>query len=311
MGNTTPNGKERNVQARTGDVIPFSFEKKQVRTLLVNGEPWVVAADVCRVLSVANAARALSRLDDDEKGIHIVNTLGGAQNLSIVNESGLYSLILTSRKPEAKRFKKWVTAEVLPAIRKHGRYEDQGKMQTLLGETIGTDAVHALSNLVKGKVCMLPAALRRQAAAKIWSQTHAAFGVRSAADIPAAQLDSVRNFIAAYALEGEWLPKQSEGGYVITASQAYELANLLHCAAWVEHRWKQGIGEGLKAMNRRMWSCTVEHVDRLGGTGRRLDQGLKAMLEEVSRSGPRAGDRPDQVPRFADAGFEAMGRAAA
>lgn len=227
MGNTTPNGKERNVQARTGEVISFSFEKKQVRTLLVDGEPWLVAADVCRVLLVANTARALSRLDDDEKGVHSVNTLGGAQNLSIVNESGLYSLILTSRKPEAKRFKKWVTAEVLPAIRKHGRYEDQGKMHTLLGETIGTDAVHALSNLVKGKVCMLPAALRRQATAKIWSQTHAAFGVRSAADIPAAQLDSVRNFIAAYALEGEWLPRDEHKE--LSSTDWSNIAGLIHC----------------------------------------------------------------------------------
>ena len=309
--NNTAGTTDCNVQARTGDVIPFSFEKKKVRTLLVDDQPWFVAVDVAIALQYSEASAMTRHLDDDEKGLSIVQTLGGDQEVLVINESGLYSAILRSRKAEAKRFKKWVTAEVLPAIRKRGRYEDQGKMQTLLGETIGTDAVHALGNLVKGKVCTLPVALRRQATAKIWSQTHAAFGVRSAADIPAAQLDSVRNFIAAYALEGEWLPKQPEGGYVITASQAYELANLLHCAAWVEHRWKQGIGEGLKAMNRRMWSCTVEHVDRLGGTGRRLDQGLKAMLEEVSRSGPRAGDRPDQVPRFADAGFEAMGRAVA
>lgn len=310
--NNTAGTTDCNVQARTGEVIPFSFEKKQVRTLVIDDQPWLCAADVCSALGYTNTSKAISD-NCREAGVTSSYIRSGGQGRSVkfINEGNLYRLIIKSRKEEAKRFEAWVCDEVLPAIRRQGCYEGGGNMHTLLGETIGTDAVHALSNLVKGKVCMLPVALRRQVTAKIWSQTHAAFGVRSAADIPAAQLDSVRNFIAAYTLEGEWLPKKPEGGYVITASQAYELANLLHCAAWVEHRWKQGIGEGLKAMNRRMWSCTVEHVDRLGGTGRRLDQGLKAMLEEVSRSGPRAGDRPDQVPRFADAGFDAMGRAAA
>ncbi|MDN4149781.1 Bro-N domain-containing protein [Pseudomonas tohonis] len=227
MGNTTPNGKERNVQARTGEVIPFSFEKKQVRTLLVDDQPWFVAVDVATALQYSEASAMTRHLDDDEKGLSIVQTLGGDQEMLVLNESGLYSAILRSRKDEAKRFKKWVTAEVLPAIRKHGRYEDQGKMQTLLGETIGTDAVHALSNLVKGKVCMLPVALRRQATAKIWSQTHAAFGVRSAADIPAAQLDSVRNFIAAYALEGEWLPR--DGRKEPSSTDWSNIAGLIHC----------------------------------------------------------------------------------
>jgi prophage antirepressor-like protein len=103
-------------------IIPFKFEAHEVRTLLIDDQPWFVAADVCQSLAIVNTARALSRLDDDEKGVHSMNTLGGTQNLSAVNESGLYSLILTSRKTEAKRFKKWITAEVLPAIRKTGSY---------------------------------------------------------------------------------------------------------------------------------------------------------------------------------------------
>ncbi|MNF49278.1 hypothetical protein D3C84_305460 [compost metagenome] len=79
---------------------------------------------------------------------------------------------------------------------------------SVLSTTIGTDGFHMLGAVVKGKVSKLPAAIQRRATAKIWSQTHAAFGVRSAADIPADQLDSARNFIAAYALEGEWLGKE-------------------------------------------------------------------------------------------------------
>ncbi|WP_244160667.1 BRO-N domain-containing protein [Phytopseudomonas punonensis] len=178
--------------------------------MLINDQPWFVAADVAASLDYGVPSAMTRHLDDDEKGVSTVHTLGGAQEMLVINESGLYSAILRSRKAEAKRFKKWVTAEVLPAIRKHGRYHDeQGKMATLIGETIGTDGFHMLGALIKGKVASMPAAKQRKATAKIWSQTHAAFGVRSAADIPASQLDSARNFIAAYALEGDWLPKDA------------------------------------------------------------------------------------------------------
>lgn len=110
-----------NVQDRTAQVFQFK-QQQDVRAVMIDGEPWFAAVDVCQALAIVNTARALSRLDEDEKGVHSMNTPGGAQDLSVVNESGLYSLILTSRKPEAKAFKKWVTAEVLPAIRKHGMY---------------------------------------------------------------------------------------------------------------------------------------------------------------------------------------------
>lgn len=88
-----------------------------------NGEPWWVAKDVCEVLAISNSRDALNRLDDDEKGVVITDTLGGPQEMAIINEAGLYSLILTSRKPEAKEFKRWVTHEVLPSIRKTGGYQ--------------------------------------------------------------------------------------------------------------------------------------------------------------------------------------------
>lgn len=86
------------------------------------GGPWFVLTDVCRVLEHSNPSVAADRLDADEKGVSTVYTLGGNQETTIINESGLYSLILTSRKFAAKRFKKWVTSEVLPAIRKTGSY---------------------------------------------------------------------------------------------------------------------------------------------------------------------------------------------
>lgn len=100
----------------------FDFEDHAVRILGTPDEPWFVAADVCRVLEIANSRDAISSLDGDEKGVATTDTLGGKQDVTIINESGLYSLIFRSRKPQAKAFKRWVTHEVLPAIRKTGKY---------------------------------------------------------------------------------------------------------------------------------------------------------------------------------------------
>jgi len=94
----------------------------QIRTINQNGEPWFVAADVCRALELGDTHKAVERLDSDEKGRNSIPTLGGMQEMTVVNEPGLYSLVLGSRKPEAKAFKRWITHEVIPAIRKHGMY---------------------------------------------------------------------------------------------------------------------------------------------------------------------------------------------
>jgi len=101
----------------------FRFSSQAVRVIVRDDEPWFVANDVCAALGLDNSRMATDRLDDDEKGVTSIDTLGGAQAMTVISESGLYSLVLASRKPEAKPFKKWVTSEVLPAIRKSGRYE--------------------------------------------------------------------------------------------------------------------------------------------------------------------------------------------
>ncbi|MCP4103910.1 MAG: phage antirepressor [Lentisphaerae bacterium] len=103
-------------------VTMFNFEDANVRVINRNEEPWFVAKDVCEVLELSNITEALRNLDEDERGSELMNTSGGTQNSIIINESGLYSLILRSRKPNAKKFKRWVTGEVLPSIRKHGAY---------------------------------------------------------------------------------------------------------------------------------------------------------------------------------------------
>lgn len=94
----------------------------QMRVINKNDEPWFVASDVCRALEISNNRDALNRLDADEKDVALTDTLGGQQQMSIVNEPGLYSLVLGSRKPEAKAFKRWITHEVIPSIRKTGGY---------------------------------------------------------------------------------------------------------------------------------------------------------------------------------------------
>ncbi|MDV8005010.1 phage antirepressor [Rhodococcus sp. IEGM 1318] len=100
----------------------FSYGQDRLRTSIVNGEPAFNAADVCSILDIRNSRDAISRLDDDEKGVGTTDTLGGMQSATYVTESGLYSLVFTSRKPEAKAFKRWITGTVLPALRKTGTY---------------------------------------------------------------------------------------------------------------------------------------------------------------------------------------------
>ena len=98
----------------------------KVRTLNLNGEPWFVAVDVCSVLDLSNPTSAVSRLDEDERAKF---NLGRQGDATIVNEPGLYTLVLGSRKPEAKAFKRWITHEVLPNIRKHGVYITDEKLK--------------------------------------------------------------------------------------------------------------------------------------------------------------------------------------
>lgn len=116
---------KKNEAPMTGQVEVFNFsqEKAPIRVQLINSEPWFVAKDVCEVLGIANHKDAASRLDEDERrGVGITDPIGRPQTVTAVSESGLYSLVFQSRKAEAKKFRKWVTSEVLPSIRKKGYY---------------------------------------------------------------------------------------------------------------------------------------------------------------------------------------------
>lgn len=108
------------------EIVPQVFENDEFGKLRVtqdeNGEPGFVANDVCAILELKNPRSTLALLDEDEKGVHIVDTPGGKQQMTIITEPGFYKLVMRSRKPEAKAFQRWVTHEVLPAIRRDGGY---------------------------------------------------------------------------------------------------------------------------------------------------------------------------------------------
>ncbi len=113
---------EANPVAGDSDVTLFEFERMAVRVVFIDGNPWWVAKDVCDILSLGNVTEALRGLDEDELTSVILKSGGQSREMKVINEAGLYSLILRSRKPDAKRFKRWLTHELLPTIRKTGSY---------------------------------------------------------------------------------------------------------------------------------------------------------------------------------------------
>lgn len=108
----------------------WNYESSEIRTIQKDGEPWWVLADVCKVLDLSNPSKVADRLEPDEKANFELGLRGGATNC--INESGLYAVILRSDKPQAKPFRKWVTSEVLPAIRKHGAYMTEQTLERAL-----------------------------------------------------------------------------------------------------------------------------------------------------------------------------------
>lgn len=116
------------------DIQIFNYNSIEVRTIQKDGEPWFVLKDVCQVLGMHNSRMVADRLDADEKGVSQIDTLGGKQEMTIISESGLYNVILRSDKPEAKPFRKWVTSEVLPTIRRHGMYATPDTVEQMLAD---------------------------------------------------------------------------------------------------------------------------------------------------------------------------------
>ncbi|MDV5190192.1 BRO family protein [Acinetobacter baumannii] len=137
------------------NVSVFNFNKNEVRTIVKeDGEIWFVLSDVCNVLEIGNPSDAARRLDNDEVTLDIIE--GNHRPTNLVNESGLYSLVLTSRKPEAKQFKKWVTSDVLPSIRKNGGYIVGQEVDS--PEILMAKALQVANNILESKTKELEAA---------------------------------------------------------------------------------------------------------------------------------------------------------
>ncbi|MGK4341634.1 BRO-N domain-containing protein [Ectopseudomonas oleovorans] len=262
---------------QTAQVIPFKFEDREVRTLLVDDQPWFVAADVCESLAIVNTARALTRLDEDEKGIHSMNTPGGAQNVSTLNESGLYSLILTSRKAEAKRFKKWVTAEVLPAIRKTGRYESP-KPATL---------TPAQQRHIQNRVAEL-ARSPGNSFANVYRSIKDQFQVGSYKDVPAERYPALCHYLMTAPLEGELVEGQqqaiTQGQHTLNDSQMYEVyVTAFHFAQLHRIFRESRLYDHLTGLGSRIGIDMVDHFTDGGATAAGLLRRHAAEFEAIQR----------------------------
>lgn len=187
------------------EVSIVKFNTNAIRIVMKDDDPWFVAADVCAVLGIKNTTQALSMLDKDEYSMFYIGYSGarGNPNANAVNESGLYSLILRSNKPEAKRFRKWVTSEVLPSIRKTGQYvmritpEQKGELQRLIAQRF-------------------PEGKHRPYA---WSRFNNHFGIASYKDLPQRRFSEAVEYI-------KTMPLKSEDEYVLVMlpkSKALEL----------------------------------------------------------------------------------------
>lgn len=177
----------------------YNFESHTIRTLAINNEPWFIAKDVCDAIGIDNNRKALLALDEDEKGVTLSNTLGGKQEMNIISESGMYTLILRCRDAVKKgsvphRFRKWVTSEVLPQIRKTGSYS-----KTTVDQRTGLR--NAVNMLVSKKGLIYSDA---------YHLIHQRFNVESIEDLTLEQLPQAVEYIHKIVLEGELIIEEKK-----------------------------------------------------------------------------------------------------
>jgi|GEM_PF-786402 len=236
--------------------IEFAFDDKPVRVVLVEGEPWWVAHDLAAALEYGVASAMTRHLDDDEKGVSTVHTLGGEQDMLIINESGLYSAILRSRKASAKRFKKWVRAEVLPSIRRYGSYvmpRAEGSPEPApMASRVEADEIVSAGRVFRSlyTVGRSMGIARRLAATRANQAAERATGVDLASALNASQW-----------LDGPDMPEPQR--------RAYELQQRIR-AHLVANDWPQGFSaqqliEALGMVNDRGTQSTVGRCLRLLG----------------------------------------------
>lgn len=223
--------RNRKMTAQT-QLSTFNFESKSIRTLAINNEPWFVAVDVCQALGLTQTTNALRNLDDDEVALTSIKGISkGNDQVNLVSESGMYTLILRCRDAVKKgsvphRFRKWVTAEVLPAIRKTGKYESK----TTVDDRTGLR--NAVNMLVSKKGLIYSDA---------YHLIHQRFNVESIEDLTLEQLPQAVEYVHKIILEGELITEaelpSSEKKFSFEFTE-YELQQLI----WLWFAFKRGVG---------------------------------------------------------------------
>ncbi len=214
----------------------FNFESNSIRTLAINNEPWFVAVDICRALNLSSPSMAIANLDDDEKyTLNLTEGIEGVgkqvQELNLVSESGMYTLILRCRDAVKKgsiphRFRKWVTAEVLPAIRKKGKYESKTTVDDRTGLRNAVNMLVSKKGLIYSEAYHL---------------IHQRFNVESIEDLTLEQLPQAVEYVHKIILEGELITEaelpSSEKKFSFEFTE-YELQQLI----WLWFAFKRGVG---------------------------------------------------------------------
>ena len=178
----------------------FNFESNSIRTLAIDNEPWFVAKDVCDAIGLTNSRMSLIALDEDEKGVSLIYTPSGQQEMNIVSESGMYTLILRCRDAVKKgstphRFRKWVTSEVLPTIRKTGKYESKTSVNDRTGLRNAVNMLVSKKGLIYSEAYHL---------------VHQRFNVESLEDLTLEQLPQAVEYVHRIVLEGELITEQKK-----------------------------------------------------------------------------------------------------
>lgn len=246
--------------------IQYAFEGHQVRVVMIHGEPWFVAADVCAALSLSNPTMALGRLDPDEQALISIQGISrGNDQVNVINEPGLYSLVLGSRKPEAKRFKRWVTHEVLPALRKHGSYRmpaqpaPHEQTEAPLAAHVEADQIVSAGRVFRALFTTARAMgmARKLAAARANQAAQRATGIDLAAELNASAW-----------LEGNDLPSPHRRQYELQQ----QVRDHLTANDWPQGFSSQQLIEALQLQNTRAVQTAVGQCLQLAGY-RRVRQG--------------------------------------
>lgn len=243
-------------------VQSFNFNQNQIQVINKNGEAWFIASEVAAMLGYRDSYNMTRILDNDEKGTHNVSTLGGNQDVSVINESGFYHAAFKSRKPEVKPFRKWVTSEVLPTIRKTGGYQI-GQKTTADDRTPLRQAVAAL---VGRKGIDYSSA---------YSMIHQRFNVGAIEDLPAEKLPEAVAYVHALTLHtgltGEVLdaPPKAKPKLPIDGNSLADITAMVYYGAWMIELGKD-ISAPLKQLGNiqavTMWTVWHETRSRLKRT---------------------------------------------